>query len=81
MSVTEEQAYLCRSDSPPSTPPTPSADWKRTLIAPCSILLVDRGREVVDMQRPMEEVMDVVEDRRWLTSCNPRAETVGRGRR
>ena len=35
------------------------------------------------MQRPMEEVMDVVEDRRWLASCNPRAraETVGPGRR
>ena len=28
------------------------------------------------MQRPMEQVMDVVEDRRWLASCNPRAETI-----
>ena len=25
--------------------------------------------------------MDVVEDRRWLASCNPRVETVGPGRR
>ena len=42
------------------------------LIAPWPIRLADLRREVVDTQRPMMQVLDVVEDRRWLASCNPR---------
>ena len=42
------------------------------LIAPWPIRLADLRREVVDTQRPMVQVLDVVEVRRWLASCNPR---------